>query len=77
MPDEVECQSGFEYAQEPVAFREEGRRHTVAKILSEARTPAGKEFTVQDETGERFLLTYTVSQDAWQITRPGIAAKGK
>jgi hypothetical protein len=67
MTDQVECHSGYEYAQRPVAFSWQGLRLQVSRILDEARTPEGKRFLVQAGDGKEFYLAYSESRDEWTI----------
>lgn len=76
MSEAVECYSGVEYAERPVAFFWQAERRTVRRICAETRTPTGKRFTVVDEKEERFLLTYDSSRQEWLVTPANIAGGG-
>jgi putative sterol carrier protein len=67
MGELVECQSGFIYADRPVALTWEGRRLEIARILAEWRTPEKKNFRVRTTDGSEFELAYSHSKDEWQI----------
>ncbi|HJW91141.1 MAG TPA: hypothetical protein VJ436_10920 [Anaerolineales bacterium] len=66
---QVECHSGFEYAQRPVAFTWQGARLRVNRILEQARIPEGKRFLVQAGNQQEFYLFYAESLDEWTILR--------
>ena len=66
----VECYSGHEYAERPLAFFWEGRRYEVCKVLQSAMTPDGKTFRVEVGDGKVFSLSYYQQQDRW-IIQPG------
>jgi hypothetical protein len=63
----VECYSGHEYAQRPVAFEWEGERKIVESVLNTSRTPAGRCFRVRTIDHQIFDLCYDESQDVWSI----------
>jgi hypothetical protein len=44
---QVECYSGYTYAQEPRAFEWHGRRYEVERIVKRWRTPSGPAFRVE------------------------------
>ncbi len=67
MSPSVECTATYTYPVSPRAFHWEGERLTVAQILAEWRTPAGKHFRVQTGDGRIFLLTYGEINDKWSI----------
>jgi len=75
---QVECYSGYTYAQEPRALTHEGCRYDVVEVERRWLTPRGPGFQVRAGTGERFLLTYDTASDSWQVerlaTRPANAA---
>ena len=68
--DLVECYSGHEYAERPLAFTWQGERMKVDKIVAEAVTPNGKSFKVTAENGQQFTLRYDQQNDCWMIS-PG------
>jgi hypothetical protein len=63
----VECLSGYEYAQRPVALHWEGIRLDVEQIEAEWRIPDGKRFRVRVCDGRLFELTYDELSDVWRI----------
>lgn len=65
---EVECYSGYEYAEKPVAFYYEGHRLEVKEIEARWRTPSGRVFCVRSSDGRRFELFYDQQQDQWRVT---------
>lgn len=67
MTDGVECYSGIEYAERPAAFRWRRDRRTVARVITEERTPAGKRFLVVDDRADQFILSYESLPDRWRV----------
>jgi len=65
---EVECHSGSGYANRPQAIRTESERLLIERVLSEARTPHGKRFSVRLEDGRLVELEYFEVQDLWKAT---------
>ncbi len=63
----VECHSGHEYAERPVAVWWQGQRLEMEAVEQEWRTPEGKRFRVRTNGGEVFELSYVESKDAWQV----------
>ncbi|MDD5368638.1 MAG: hypothetical protein PHQ40_06125 [Anaerolineaceae bacterium] len=63
----VECHSGYEYAERPIAVRWEGQRLTVEQIEAEWRIPGGRCFRVRTSQGQRFELFYGELYDEWRI----------
>jgi len=66
--DRVSCYSGSTYAERPVRFSWNDQEHSVTKIISTALHPEGKDFTVENDAGETFLLLYNFSKNEWTIT---------
>lgn len=64
----VECHSGYEYAQRPVALYWEGNRLEVEQIEAEWRIPGGKRFRVHVQDGRVFELFYGELYDEWRVT---------
>ncbi|HQF63224.1 MAG TPA: hypothetical protein PLT26_12040 [Anaerolineaceae bacterium] len=67
MSDPVECHSGFEYAERPIALTWEGQRLEIAAIESTWRIPGGKCFRVSTANGQTFELFYGELYDEWRI----------
>lgn len=63
----VECHSGYEYAQRPVALYWEGQRLEIEQIEGQWRTPSGKRFRVCTLDGRMFELFYDEQHDNWRI----------
>jgi hypothetical protein len=63
----VECHSGYEYAERPVALTWEGRRQEIEAVEASWRIPGGKRFRVRTTSGERFELFYGELYDEWRI----------
>ncbi|MFQ6059457.1 MAG: aminotransferase class I/II-fold pyridoxal phosphate-dependent enzyme [Anaerolineae bacterium] len=76
---EVECYSGYTYAQEPRAFTWRGERHVVQAVERVWRTPEGIRFRVRTEGGDICDLGYDERGDEWRILtkapRRGIVAQ--
>jgi hypothetical protein len=64
----VECHSGYEYAQRPVALRWENERLEVDAVEAEWRIPGGRRFRVRTQDGRRFELFYGELYDEWRVT---------
>lgn len=67
LKDPVECHSGYEYAERPIALHWEGQRLPIRAIQDEWRIPGGKKFCVQVEDGRIFELFYGELYDDWRI----------
>ncbi len=67
MSDVVECHSGFEYAERPVALTWEGQRLAIQKVEDAWRIPGGRRFRVITEDGRVFELFYGELYDEWRI----------
>jgi hypothetical protein len=65
--DSVECLSGLEYAERPLALTWNGKRYEVAEILSRSRAPDEKRFRVKTMDGQVFELIYREVPDEWKI----------
>ena len=64
---QVECYSGYTYAQEPVAIVWQGCRHPIAQVQRRWRTPEGPAFAVITETGELFQVQYIETEHCWTV----------
>jgi hypothetical protein len=62
----VECHSGFTYAERPTAFTYEGKRHIIVKIIRQETHPQGKFFQVVNADGMEWRLLYDENSDCWQ-----------
>jgi hypothetical protein len=67
MSERVECHSGFEYAECPLALTWRGVRHEVSLIEAEWRIPGGRKFRVRTQSGSRFELLYVEMNDEWRV----------
>jgi hypothetical protein len=65
----VECHSGYDYAEKPVALTYLDRRLEIATILAQGRTPDEKWFRVRTGDGQLFQLSYRRASDEWQIQK--------
>ncbi|MGQ9518464.1 MAG: hypothetical protein ACUVT1_14465 [Anaerolineae bacterium] len=63
---QVECYSGYTYAQEPRAFVISGRRHEITRITARWRTPSGPAFRIESPIGE-YVLYYHDIFDVWTL----------
>lgn len=70
MADIVECHSGYEYGERPVALVWHGGRLEVAEILDRRRIPGGKCFRILTADQQIFELFYGELYDEWQIHQP-------
>jgi hypothetical protein len=68
MASPVECHSGYDYAERPIAFIWAGERFEVETIMSEWRTPENKGFRVRVVDGLIFELVYHQVSDTWEVT---------
>ncbi|MGB9639480.1 MAG: hypothetical protein ACPL3P_03740 [Anaerolineales bacterium] len=68
MKELVECHSGYQYCERPIAIWWQNERLTVVQIIEEMRSPNGKNFRVNTQKGFLFDLTYEESTDQWTIT---------
>lgn len=66
--DLVECHSGYEYAQRPVALYWEGKRFAIEAVEAEWRGPGGRFFRVRIFGGWVFELFYSDFDDEWRVT---------
>jgi len=64
---QVECYSGYVYAQRPRAFVWEGKRIPVLSVEAEWRTPEERNFRVLAEGGSVYHLAYTDEAASWKI----------
>lgn len=68
MGDElVECHSGYEYAERPVALRWQDERLAIKQIEGEWRILGGKRFQVQTVDDRIFELIYQEPDDEWFV----------
>jgi len=70
MPGLVECHSGYQYAQRPVAFLWLGDRKIIEAVLDQWLTPEARCFRVITQDGQIFELCFTFASDDWQIHQP-------
>lgn len=67
MSEPVECHSGYEYAERPVALHWEGQREEIERIEAEWRIPGGRKWRVVTTTGRRFELFYGELYGEWRL----------
>jgi hypothetical protein len=70
MTQEVECHSGYEFAERPIAMHWQGSRLEVEHIHARWRSPEGKHFKVQTTDGQFFEILYDQFLDEWSIHQP-------
>ena len=63
----VECYSGSEYAETPLALTWEGYKYEIAEIVARWRGPSEKGFRVKTVDGQAFDLTYREIPDEWLV----------
>lgn len=66
----VESYSGHTFAERPIAFLWDGRRHLIEKIIKQWRSPEGPGFRVVTADGLQCDLTYHDAQDEWSLRAP-------
>jgi hypothetical protein len=67
LKDLVECHSGYDYAEKPVAIHWAGERLEITSIVAQWRIPGGKCFRVQTRNEQTFELFYGELYDEWRI----------
>jgi hypothetical protein len=65
--DLVECHSGYEYADRPVALYYEGERLEIVEIIARWRIPGGRCFRVMTAGEQAFELFYGELYDEWRV----------
>ena len=70
MTEIVECHSGYEYGERPIALTWKGERLEVTTILDRWRIPGGKCFRVETRDEQVFEITYVELYDEWRIHQP-------
>jgi len=70
MTEIVECHSGYEYGERPIALTWKGERLEVTTILDHWRIPGGKCFRVETRDEQVFEITYVELYDEWRIHQP-------
>lgn len=64
----VECLASQRYPEKPLRLFLDSISHSVSRVRSEARTPLGYRFEVEDQYGEVFQLFYEELHDEWTVT---------
>ena len=67
MTELVECHSGYEYAERPMAIHWQGDRLEIDLITNRWRSPDGKHFKVQTIDGQIFEIFYDAASNEWNI----------
>jgi hypothetical protein len=67
IPAQVECHSGFTYADRPRTFVWEGERAFVDVITAEWQTPEHKHFVVRSKKNQLFELIFEFASQNWKV----------
>jgi hypothetical protein len=67
MSEQVECHSGYRYAERPLALWWEEQRLEISEVETQWRSPGGQSFRVSVQDGRRFELFYGEHDDEWRI----------
>jgi hypothetical protein len=67
VPEPVECHSGYEYAERPIAVWWKGERLEVEAVEAQWRISGGKKFRVRTHDGRVFELLYVELYDEWRV----------
>ena len=67
MNDQVECHSGYTYAQRPTAVYWQDERLGIEEILDEWLSPNARHFKVITVNRLLFELSYREDSDQWKI----------
>ena len=67
MGEQVECHSGYTYAERPLALTWRGTRYEIAAVEARWRIPGGTRFRVRTTPGARFELLYVELYDEWRV----------
>jgi len=67
MNDQVECHSGYTYAQRPTALHWQDERLDIEEILFEWHSPHARYFKVITVNHLAFELAYIEDSDQWRI----------
>jgi len=69
---DVECYSGYTYAQQPRAFRLDNERRAVTQVCKRWLEPAGPRFEVLTDDGATYVLAYDELTDRWHVSAKGL-----
>ncbi len=64
---QVQCYSGYTYAEHPASFVYQGVVYKVEKVEREWREPGERHFRVCTEDNKSFELCYNEQEDEWCI----------
>ena len=65
---EVECYSGYTYAERPKSFRWEGVEYEIEEIEKEWQEPGERCFQVRTGGNKLFKLCYNEKERQWSLT---------
>jgi hypothetical protein len=65
---EVNCYSGYTYAQRPESFRWQGLEYEVTELEKAWREPGRRCFQVRTGENRLFNLCYNETQNQWSLT---------
>lgn len=66
---QVECHSDYKYAQSPVAFTLQGKRHEIERICARWREVGKDFFVVQIPEGKEYTISYEEGSDRWHLEK--------
>lgn len=67
-PVQIECYSGYTYAQEPRSITWRGFRAAIASVVNAWRTPDGPAFRVRLDDGALIELQFDEQRDQWLLS---------
>jgi len=67
---QVQCYSGYNYAERPASFVWRGVAYKVEKVEREWREPGERHFRVCTEDNRSFELCYNEQKDEWSLSEP-------
>jgi len=68
---QVQCYSGYTYAERPDSFVYQGEAFNVERIDREWREPGERHFQVCAGTSKSFELCYNEQRDEWSVRKLG------
>ena len=63
----VNCYSGYTYAERPASFWWRGKKHEVEAVVQEWREPGERHFRVRTGDNKLVQLCYNETDDYWSI----------
>ncbi len=65
---QVQCHSGYTYAERPDAFVFQSAAYKVEKVEKEWREPGERHFRVRTQDNKLFELCYNEQKDEWSLS---------